>query len=78
VNLLTTADIPADQDFRVDLLTRENGSYVSKQFSRIQGGFVMKLECQQRVGDRIKGRIYLCCGDEQRSYAAGSFEAKLR
>ena len=78
LNFSTTAEIPADGDYRVEILRRENGGYVARQFSRIQDGFVMKLECQRRVGDRIKGRIYLCFGDDLQSYLAGTFDAKLQ
>jgi hypothetical protein len=78
INLLNTGQIPADQDYRVAILWRANGQYHPQQFTRAQNGFVVRLECEPRAQDRIKGRIYLCLGDEQHSYVAGSFDAKLR
>ena len=78
LSFATTGEIPADADYRVEILRRENGGYTPRHFSRIQDGFVMRLDCQPRVGDHVKGRIYLCFGDEQKSYVAGSFDAKLR
>jgi len=78
INLPTAAAIPAEGDYRVSILYQENGEYHSQQFTRNQAGFVLRLECEQRSRKRIKGRIYLCLGDDQKSYVAGSFEAKLR
>jgi hypothetical protein len=78
INLPTTSDIPADQDYRIGILWRENGQYHTQQFGRNFSGFVLRLECQTRVNDRVKGQIYLCLGDAQKSYVAGSFEARLR
>ena len=78
INLPTTSDIPADEDYRIGIIWRENGQYHTQQFGRNFNGFVLRLQCQPRVNDRVKGQIYLCLGDAQKSYVAGSFEAKLR
>jgi hypothetical protein len=81
INLGTASDtpeVPADQDSRVAILWLENGQYHPRQFSRKLNGFVLRLECQPRAHGRIKGRIYLCLSDAEKSYVAGSFDAKLR
>jgi len=78
LDLPTTSDIPAGEDYRVEIIWRENGQYHPQEFTRTQGGFVLHLECQPRVLSRIKGRIYLCLGDEQKSFVAGSFDATLQ
>jgi hypothetical protein len=78
ISLPTTSDIPADEDYRIKILWRENGQYHTQQFGRNFSGFVLRLECQPRVNERVKGQIYLCLGDAQKSYVVGSFEAKLR
>jgi hypothetical protein len=78
ISIPRTFDIPADLDYRIGILWRENGQYHTQQFGRNFSGFVLRLQCQPRVNDLVKGQIYLCLGDAQKSYVAGSFEAKLR
>jgi hypothetical protein len=73
-----TSEIPAGQDSRVAILWRENGQYYPRQFSQKLNGFVLRMECQPRAHGGIKGRIYLCLADAEKSCVAGSFEAKLQ
>ncbi|MBU6400464.1 MAG: DUF4190 domain-containing protein [Verrucomicrobia bacterium] len=79
VNYLTTAAIPAAEDNRVELLWRENGQYHAQSFARaFNRGFVLRLECAARSNNHAKGRLYLCLGDGQQSYVAGTFDAQLQ
>ena len=41
------------------------------------GGYSMVLRIGQREGDFVPGSIYVCLPDEQHSFVAGSFRAKI-
>jgi hypothetical protein len=42
------------------------------------GGYVMLLKLGTRKGNKLPGRIYLCVGDTDKSFVAGTFNAELK
>lgn len=78
INLPKASEIPTDGDYRVAILWQDKGEYHSQQFTRSMNGFALRLESEPRSRKRVKGRIYLCLGDDQKSYVAGTFEAKVQ
>jgi hypothetical protein len=44
----------------------------------IDAGYALKVMFGEAAAGRIKGKLYLCAPDEDKSYAAGSFEAEIR
>jgi hypothetical protein len=78
INLPKASEIPAEGDYRVAILWQDNGEYHSQQFTRSINGFALRLESEPRSHKRVKGRIYLCLGDEQKSFVAGTFDAKVQ
>jgi len=48
---------------------------MSKEFKQ---GYIARVEFGKVTGNRLEGKIYLATPDENRSYAAGTFNAEIR
>jgi hypothetical protein len=44
----------------------------------INDGYALKVTFAEAAAGRIKGKLYLCAPDEDKSFAAGSFDAEIR
>ncbi len=60
----------------VHLSRMEKGKNLPK-IKIYSGGYSMVLRIGQREGDFVPGSIYVCLPDEQHSFVAGSFRAKI-
>jgi hypothetical protein len=44
----------------------------------LNGGYALRIEFGQPVGDHLPGKIYLCAPDDAKSYVVGEFKAKIK
>jgi hypothetical protein len=44
----------------------------------VRGGYALRVEFGQVTGNHLPGRIYIATSDDQKSYAAGTFNAEIR
>jgi hypothetical protein len=71
LNVATNAPMAA----RVTLHWLDGGQSAMED---LEGGYALRLQFGQVVGNRLSGKIYFCAPDESKSYVAGTFNAQIR
>lgn len=72
INVTTNSDNPP----RIEIRWKDElEQFIMK---RITEDYALRLEFGEVANDHISGKIYLCLGDDAKSYVAGKFDAEIR